>query len=86
LNRFGFKPKFSYVFECDDPSCKIQHDLMIEDWEICQLYRSEKLRVGEKESLLKVAEKYKDVKILCGDILAYKVLLISRVRTNNRCD
>ena len=52
--------KFSYVFECDDPACKIQHDLMIEDWEICELYRSEKQRLCEKESLLKVAEKYKD--------------------------
>lgn len=51
--------KFSYVFECDDPACKI-HDLMIEDWEICQLYRSEKQRLGEEESLLKVAQKYKD--------------------------
>jgi hypothetical protein len=33
---------------------------MIEDWEICELYRSEKQRLGEKESLLKVEEKYKD--------------------------
>jgi len=53
--------KFSYVFECDDPSCKIQHDLMIEDWEICALYRSEKQRLGEKESLVKVAEKYRPI-------------------------
>jgi hypothetical protein len=52
--------KFSYVFECDDTSCKIQHDLMIEDWEICELYRSEKQRLGEQESLQKVSKKYKD--------------------------
>lgn len=52
--------KFSYVFECDDPNCTTKHDLMIEDWEICQLYRSEKQRVGEQEALKKVAQKYKD--------------------------
>lgn len=60
--------KFSYVFECDDPACKIQHDLMIEDWEICELYRSEKQRLGEKESLLKVAEKYRDQFINTKDL------------------
>ena len=63
--------KFSYVFECDDPSCKIQHDLMIEDWEICQLYRSEKQRVGEKESLVKVAEKYNKEKFLNSNDLYF---------------
>jgi hypothetical protein len=52
--------KFSYVFECNDPNCNTKHDLMIEDWEICQLYRSEKQRVGEEEALKKVAQKYKD--------------------------
>jgi hypothetical protein len=52
--------KFSYVFECDDPNCTTRHDLMIEDWEICQLYRYEKQRVGEQEALKKVVQKYKD--------------------------
>lgn len=52
--------KFSYIFECNDPNCRIKHDLMIEDWEICQLYRSEKQRVGETEALQKVSQKYKE--------------------------
>lgn len=52
--------KFSYIFECDDPNCKRKHDLMIEDWEICALYRAMKLKYGEKIALEKVKEKYKD--------------------------
>lgn len=60
--------KFSYVFECDAPACKIKHDLMIEDWEIGALYRTEKQRLGENESLLKVAEKYKDIFINTKDL------------------
>lgn len=50
--------KFSYIFECDDPSCTTKHDMMIEDWEICQLYRTLKYREGEKTALKKVKEKY----------------------------
>jgi hypothetical protein len=52
--------KFSYVFECNDKACTTKHDLMVEDWEICALYRSEKLRLGEQQSLIKVDDKYKD--------------------------
>jgi hypothetical protein len=59
--------KFSYVFNCNESSCKT-HDLMIEDWEICQLYRSEKQNLGEKESLAKVAQKYRDQFINMKDI------------------
>lgn len=60
--------KFSYVFECDDPACTTKHDLMIEDWEICELYRSEKQRLGEEEALAKVAEKYKDQFLTVKDL------------------
>lgn len=52
--------KFSYVFECDDYSCRKAHDLMIEDWEICQLFRAERERLGEDAALKKVAQKYYD--------------------------
>lgn len=53
--------KFSYVFECNDPQCKIQHDLMIEDWEICELYRTTKQDTKDEQiALAKVSEKYKD--------------------------
>ena len=30
--------KFQYVFECDDPRCKKNHRMMIEDWELGALY------------------------------------------------
>ena len=50
--------KFSYQFQCDDADCKT-HDLMVEDWEIGALYRNEKQRLGEQQSLVKVDEKYK---------------------------
>jgi len=30
--------KFQYVFECDDPRCKKNHRMMIEDWEVGALY------------------------------------------------
>ncbi len=30
--------KLSYQFECDDPRCKGNHQMMIEDWEVSALY------------------------------------------------
>jgi threonine aldolase len=33
---------------------------MIEDWEICQLFRAERERLGEDAALQKVAQKYYD--------------------------
>jgi hypothetical protein len=30
--------KFQYKFACDDPRCKGQHQMMIEDWEVGALY------------------------------------------------
>jgi hypothetical protein len=52
--------KFSYVFQCDDQKCTRPHDLMIEDWEICQLFRAERDSLGEKAALEKVTQKYFD--------------------------
>lgn len=60
--------KFSYTFECDDPECKTKHDLMIEDWEIAQLYRTMKQKYGEEVSLQKVAQKYQDEFITKKDL------------------
>jgi hypothetical protein len=50
--------KFSYIFECDDSNCKTQHDMMIEDWELCQLFRDERIKHGEKTAIAKVRQKY----------------------------
>ena len=53
--------KFSYVFNCDDPECKVEHDLMIEDWEICELYRKMKQQSeNEQYALDQVAKKYNE--------------------------
>ncbi len=61
--------KFSYVFKCDDPECNIQHDLMIEDWEICELYRKMKHQSNnEQYALDQVTKKYKDYFIAKCDI------------------
>ena len=61
--------KFSYTFKCADPECTIQHDLMIEDWEICELYRKMKQQSQNEEyALKKVAEKYRDFFLIKRDI------------------
>ena len=41
--------KFSYKFSCDDPRCQ-GHKMMIEDWEIGQLYISMKDKFGDPET------------------------------------
>ena len=40
--------KFSYHFTCEEPGCK-GHKMMIEDWEIGQLYLTERERLGGEE-------------------------------------
>lgn len=40
--------KFSYKFTCDDSRCK-GHAMMIEDWEVGQLFWNEMTRLGKKE-------------------------------------
>ncbi len=46
LERIPFK--FSYEFKCGPSNCN-GHRLMIEDWEVCQLYRKERDRLGSAE-------------------------------------
>lgn len=63
--------KFSYVFKCNTPDCRT-HDMMIEDWELCQLYRAERQKFGESVALQKVRQKYfddfasKDIHLIMG--------------------
>ena len=66
LNLFGpdRKPlekipfKFSYHFKCEEPGCN-GHKMMIEDWEVGQLYRSMRDKYGdEKIACQKVKEKF----------------------------
>jgi hypothetical protein len=40
--------KFSYVFRCDDDRCK-GHKMMVEDWEIGELYRTMRLKYSDQE-------------------------------------
>lgn len=40
--------KFRYRFTCNDPRCN-GHTMMIEDWEIGQLYRHQVARLGDRE-------------------------------------
>lgn len=51
--------EFSYVFKSDDGK---QRKLMIEDWEVCQLYRRyiQDYRLTELDACRKVREKYLD--------------------------
>jgi len=50
--------KFSYVYKCEDSSCKV-HTMMIEDWEISELFRSLRDKYGdEKIAVDKVRDKY----------------------------
>ncbi len=50
--------KFSYVFNCEDPTCP-GHKMMIEDWEICQLYRAMRDKFKSEEiAIQKVKDKF----------------------------
>ena len=49
--------KFSYVFKCEEPSCK-GHSKMIADWEVGQLYRNMRDKYGEKMAVEKVRDKF----------------------------
>ncbi len=57
--------KFKYVFECDDPRCKKNHHMMIEDWEVGALYwRLVDQGAVAKEAAQEVRRKFLDE--LCG--------------------
>ena len=50
--------KFSYKFSCDEDGCK-GHRMMIEDWEVGQLYRSMRDKYRDEETACKlVREKF----------------------------
>ncbi len=50
--------KFSYVFECEEPDCN-KHKMMIEDWEIGELYRKMRDRYqDESVAIEKVRERF----------------------------
>ncbi len=49
--------RFSYRFACDDPRCKGNHEMMIEDWELGQLFLT--LRDSEQSEQVAV-QKVKD--------------------------
>lgn len=50
--------KFSYAYTCEDPACK-GHKMMIEDWELGQLYRSMRDKFqDENTAAQKVREKW----------------------------
>jgi hypothetical protein len=56
--------RFSYGFTCEEPSCK-GHNMMIEDWEIGELYRKMRDKHGEKLACDKVRERFLDT--LCAE-------------------
>lgn len=76
--------KFSYVFKCEDPSCK-GHKKMIEDWEVGQLYRRmrDEFR-SEERAIEKVKERFlgdvcasdRETHFFVGTTLAYGTWII----------
>ncbi len=57
--------KFQYKFECDDPRCKSNHQMMIEDWEVGALFWR---LVDQGDSHNDAAKKVRDkfLQELCG--------------------
>jgi len=72
--------KFHYSFECNDPRCKGNHRMMIEDWEVGALYwRVIDQGASPEEAAQQVRRKFfdkicgpdKDTHFYVGTILAY---------------
>jgi len=94
LNLFGpqRKPiekipyKFKYHFKCNDIRCR-GHKMMIEDWEIGQLYRNEVQRLKNKENaaqgvrnkLLNMCSEKRDSYFFVGTVLKYGTWIIAGV-------
>jgi len=55
--------KFKYRFICEEENCR-GHEMMIEDWEVMELYRKMRDKYGEKEALLKIKERF--LKVICA--------------------
>ena len=49
--------KFSYIFNCEHPGCP-GHKMMIEDWEVAQLYRRMRDKYDEQVAVQKVKDKF----------------------------
>ncbi len=72
--------KFYYKFECDDPSCKGRHRMMIEDWEVGALFWN-CVDAGDAHEIAaqKVKDKFlgeicgpeKDTHFFVGNLLRY---------------
>lgn len=71
--------KLQYFFECDDPKCR-EHQMMIEDWEVTELYWNCIQRgATSTEAIAKVKDKFlgqlcaadKDTHFYVGTILAH---------------
>jgi hypothetical protein len=56
--------KFSYRFLCDNPDCK-GHQMMIEDWEVGELYIKEVARLGSPEQAVE-SVRHKFFNVLCA--------------------
>jgi hypothetical protein len=72
--------KFQYQFECDDPRCRKNHRMMIEDWEVGRLYWRlvEEGRSGQDAAegvrnkfLNELCGRDRDTHFFVGTILAY---------------
>lgn len=82
LERIPFK--FSYRFTCEDPDCK-GHTMMIEDWEVGQLFRRERDRFRDPyEACEQVKKRFydhicapdRDVHFFVGTVLQYGTWII----------
>lgn len=75
--------KFVYHFICEEVHCK-GHKMMIEDWEVMELYRKMKGGFGERKALNKVKEKFlgqvcfskRDPYFFVGTVLKYGTWII----------
>ncbi|HUU95727.1 MAG TPA: hypothetical protein VM487_08295 [Phycisphaerae bacterium] len=72
--------KFYFRFECDDPRCKANHRMMIEDWELGALFwRLVDKGASQEDACEKVREKFfgdlcgsdKDTHFYVGTVLAH---------------
>ncbi len=76
--------KFYYHFKCQDPECK-GHRMMIEDWEVGQLYRSERDRFNDRDKacaqvrkkfLDQICAQKNDTHFFVGTVLQYGTWVI----------
>lgn len=76
--------KFSYVFRCEEPSCN-GHKMIIEDWEIGELYRQMRKKFGSEETAVeKVKDKFlgqicapdKNTHFFVGTVLSFGTWVI----------